>query len=81
MRFTYARFAERVNRLANALAAIGVQKGDRVAASPNSHQSGVLLRRDRDRAVLVPLNYRLVADDFIYIINHAGASVFIADRN
>lgn len=24
-------------------------------------------------AVLVPLNYRLIADDFAYLINHSGA--------
>ena len=26
-------------------------------------------------AVLVPINYRLTADDFVYIINHSGATV------
>ncbi len=26
-------------------------------------------------AVLVPLNYRLIADDFAYLINHSGARV------
>jgi len=80
-RFTYGEFGIRVNRLANALRDMGVGKGDRVALlSPNSHQFlecfyGVTAIG----AVLVPLNYRLVADDFIYIINHAEASVFIAD--
>jgi fatty-acyl-CoA synthase len=81
LRFTYAQFDERVNRLANALRGLGVGKGDRVALlSPNSHQFlecfyGVTAIG----AVLVPLNYRLVADDFVYIINHAECSVFIAD--
>jgi fatty-acyl-CoA synthase len=80
-RFTYAAFGQRVNQLANALRELGVGKGDRVALlSPNSHQFlecfyGVTAIG----AVLVPLNYRLVADDFIYIINHAEATVFIVD--
>src|SRR6185436_14951471 len=26
-------------------------------------------------AVLVPLNYRLTPDDFVYLINHSGAKV------
>ena len=26
-------------------------------------------------AVLVPLNYRLIADDFVYLINHSGARI------
>src|SRR5215204_2488683 len=75
-RFTYAQFEERVNRLANALLALGVEKGDRAALlSPNAHQFlecfyGVTAIG----AVLVPLNYRLVADDFVYIINHAEAT-------
>src|SRR5215218_3160241 len=81
LRFTYRQFDERVNRLAGALRDLGVQKGDRVALlSPNSHQFlecfyGVTAIG----AVLVPLNYRLVADDFVYIINHAECSVFITD--
>ena len=29
-------------------------------------------------AVLVPLNYRLTADDFAYMINHCGARVVCA---
>ena len=29
-------------------------------------------------AVLVPINYRLTADDFVYIINHSGSSVVCA---
>ncbi len=32
-------------------------------------------------AVLVPVNYRLTADDFVYIVNHSGASVVCADRD
>ena len=31
-------------------------------------------------AVLVPLNYRLTADDFAYMINHCGARVVCADE-
>ena len=29
-------------------------------------------------AVLVPINYRLIADDFAYIINHSGARIVCA---
>ncbi len=31
--------------------------------------------------VLVPLNFRLNADDFIYLINHSGARVVCAHRD
>ena len=80
-RFTYAQYQERVNRLANALAGLGIGKGDRVALlAPNDHRFlecfyGVTALG----AVLVPLNYRLVPDDFTYILNHAEAAAFIID--
>jgi fatty-acyl-CoA synthase len=80
-RFTYAQFRDRVNQLAHSLIALGVQPGDRVCIlSPNSHYFlesyyGV----PQIGAVLVPLNYRLVAADHEYIINHAGVKVVIAD--
>src|SRR4029077_13314032 len=32
-------------------------------------------------AVLVPVNYRLTADDFAYIIDHSGASVVCATQD
>src|SRR6202034_4824684 len=32
-------------------------------------------------AVLVPINYRLTPGDFVYIINHSGASVVCADAD
>lgn len=81
VRLTYGRFQERVNRLANALAALGVGKGDRVVLlAPNDYRFlecfyGVTAIG----AVLVPLNYRLVPSDFTYIINHAEAVAFITD--
>ncbi len=81
VRETYAQFQERVNRLANALTGMGVQKGDRVALlSPNCHRFlecfyGVTAIG----AALVPLNYRLVPSDFTYIVNHSEATVFIVD--
>jgi fatty-acyl-CoA synthase len=31
--------------------------------------------------VLVPLNYRLIADDFVYLINHSGSRMVCADRD
>ena len=82
-RLSYRQFGERINRLSHALLSLGVQKGDRVAIlSPNCHRFleayyGVA----QIGAIIVPINYRLVADDFDYIINHSGASVFLVDRD
>ena len=81
-RFTYAEFRERANRLSHALRALGVEKGDRVCIlSPNSHfflES--FYGTSAIGAVLVPLNYRLVAEDHEYILNHAGVKVVLVDR-
>jgi len=81
-RFTYADLQARVNRMSNALLALGVKKGDRVCIlSPNSHfflES--FFGTSQIGAILVPLNYRLVAEDHEYILNHAGVTVVLADR-
>ena len=80
-RYSYADFQERSNRLSNALLDLGLAKGDRVCIlSPNSHfflesfygtsQTGI---------ILVPLNYRLVAADHEYILNHAGVKAVLVD--
>ncbi len=76
-RFTYAQYAERTHRLANALRGMGVAPGDRVSfMSYNSHQLleayyGVL----EAGAVLNPLNVRLAPAEIGYILGHAGSRV------
>jgi len=80
-RFSYDVFGQRVNRLANALARLGIGKGDRVGiVSPNSHfflESfyGTSLLG----AILVPINYRLNSAEHEYILEHAGVKVLLAD--
>ena len=55
-------------------------QGDRVAyIAPNTHaQLESFYAVPQIGAVLVPINYRLTADDFAYIINHSGATVVCA---
>ncbi len=79
--FTYADLQLRVNRWGNALLSLGVVKGDRVAIlSPNSHwMFESFFGVPEIGAVLVPLNYRLAADDFRYILSHSGAKVLLLD--
>ena len=52
-------------------------QGDRVATiSPNTHaQLESFYAVPQLGAVLVPINYRLTAEDFVYIVNHSGATV------
>ena len=77
MRLTYEQFFDRCDRWASALAGMGVERGDRVATiAPNTHaQLESFYAVPQAGAVLVPINYRLTADDFVYIVNHSGAAV------
>src|SRR5262249_51825187 len=80
LRLTYEDFFGRCDRWSSALQALGVRPGDRVAyIAPNTHsQLESFYAAPQIGAVLVPINYRLIADDFRYIINHSGARVICA---
>src|SRR5215467_8655703 len=77
VRLTYAQFFDRCDHWSAALQRLGVGKGDRVAyIAPNTHaQLESFYAVPQIGAVLVPINYRLIAADFVYIINHSGAKV------
>src|SRR2546425_8464313 len=82
-RYTYADFAERTMRLAGALASLGVAKGDRVATFAwNSHRHlEIYWAAPLTGCVLHTLNFRLSAQDLVYIVNHAEDSVIFADAS
>jgi fatty-acyl-CoA synthase len=82
-RWTYAQFLDRCDRWSAALQRLGIAPGDRVAyLSPNTHaQLESFYAVPQIGAVLVPLNYRLTADDFVYLINHSGSRMVCADRD
>src|SRR5713101_6996746 len=79
-RWTYAQFLDRCDRWSAVLQKLGIGSGDRIAyLSPNSHAHlESFYAVPQIGAVLVPLNYRLTADDFVYLINHSGARVVCA---
>ncbi|MBW2698252.1 MAG: long-chain-fatty-acid--CoA ligase [Deltaproteobacteria bacterium] len=81
LRLSYREFGARVNRLSNALLGLGLEQGDRVCMlSPNSHfflES--FYATSQVGLVLVPLNYRLAAEDHAYILNHAGVRAVLVD--
>src|SRR2546430_6664891 len=80
LRLTYAQFFERCDRWSAALQTLGVGPGDRVAyISTNTHaQLESFYAVPQIGAVLVPINYRLSAGEFEYIIGHSGASIVCA---
>ena len=80
LRLSYGQFFDRCDRWSNALQQLGIKPGDRVAyIAPNTHaQLESFYAVPQIGAVLVPINYRLTADDFAYIINHSGARIVCA---
>jgi len=81
-RLTYAQFGERVDRWANAMRDLGIGKGDRVAMlSQNCHRVlEAFFATPLLGSILMPLNYRLLPDDFQYILNHGGAKALIVEE-
>src|SRR5436190_7134356 len=80
LRLTYEQFFGRCDRWSAALQGLGVAPGNRVATiAPNTHaQLEAFYAVPQIGAVLVPINYRLTAEDFVYILNHSGATVVCA---
>lgn len=82
-RFTYQQFAERCDRLAQALRVLNVERGSRVAfLAFNCHRLleayyGVV----QMGAVLLPLNLRLSLEELAFILNDAGAGVLFYDAD
>src|SRR2546427_3401780 len=83
LRLNYEQFFARCDRWSTVLQGMGVRQGDRVAyITPNVHQQlESFYAVPQIGAVLVPVNYRLTADDFAYIIDHSGATVVCATED
>ena len=83
VRRTYEELAQRCERLAGALAGLGVAPGDRVSVlAPNT---GLALEAHFGvpwaGAVLNALNTRLSAGELAYIVGHAGSKVLLVDTD
>lgn len=81
---TYAELHARINRLARALAALGLRKGDRVAYLGLNHPAAIetLFAAGTLGAIYVALNVRFSSTDLCHAINNAGcrALVFGAEQ-
>ncbi|HEU4438019.1 MAG TPA: AMP-binding protein [Methylomirabilota bacterium] len=80
-RFSYSRFAEMSRSLAAALDDLGAGVNERVAiVSPNAARFLVsLFGVSVFGRVLVPVNFRLNAEEVRYIIDHSGSTVLLVD--
>jgi fatty-acyl-CoA synthase/long-chain acyl-CoA synthetase len=81
VRWTFAELNAQANRLANALRALGVARGDRIAwCGPNSPAVVRTIHAARKLgAVAVPVNYRLTADEAQYVIDDSDATLALVD--
>ena len=81
-RSNYAEICRRARALAAALAASGVERGDRVATLMWNHGAHLeaYLGVPAAGCVLHTLNLRLHADELAYIIQHAGDRVLLVDE-
>ena len=78
---TYGEITKRARAMAAGLDAMGIGVGERVAMV--SHNSARLLTAlfgvSGSGRILVPINFRLVAEEIKYIIQHSGARVLLVD--
>src|SRR6476646_1508358 len=71
LRLTFEQFLDRCDRWSAALQQLGV-----AYIAPNTHaQLDSFYAVAEIGAVLVPINYRLTAEDFVHSINHSGAKI------
>src|SRR5712692_1657593 len=80
-RFTYSQFGDMARSLAAALDELGVAEHERVAiVSPNAARFLIsLFGVSVFGRILVPVNFRLNAEEIRYIIEHSGSSVLLVD--
>ncbi|MGE0384742.1 MAG: AMP-binding protein [Gammaproteobacteria bacterium] len=81
--WTFAELESQANRLANAMAALGVRTGDKVLWC-GMNSAGVLRMMHAARKLgvtAVPLNYRLTAEEAGYILDDSDAIAVYADAD
>ena len=79
LRLTFSELNDRSNQIANVLLGLGVKKGDRVAImmmnSAEFFESYFAIAKIG--GVVVPLNWRLVADELEFILKDSGSMTVV----
>lgn len=80
-RLTYGEIGQRVKGMASTLEAMGYEVGDRIGiVSPNAGKFLIsYFGISGYGRILVPINYRLNADEVQYIVNHSGTRLLLID--
>jgi fatty-acyl-CoA synthase len=78
---TYAEMGRRVRAIQGGLDEFGIDRGERIAVvSPNSARMLELFYAvPSSGRVLVPINFRLRAEEVSYIVEHSGSTVLLVD--
>lgn len=77
---TFGAFHDRVNRLCNAAAALGLVHGDRIAIlSRNRTEYVEVYGASQSGLIVVPLNWRLAAAELHKLIAHSAPKLIVVD--
>lgn len=79
VKLTYRQLNERINRLSNALIALGLQKGDRVAILSKNRPQIIetIFACYKAGLVTVPLNARLSIPELVHMLNNSESAALI----
>lgn len=78
---TFRELNERINRLNNGLASLGVCKGDRVGIlAYNCPQTFEVFGLAKAGRIAVPLNFRSVGREMTYLIQNSGIHTIVVER-
>ena len=77
--FTYSQMNGRINKLANSLTALGLQKGDKIAVLLENciEICELFMATAKTGIVIVPINFRLVSSEVEYIISNSDAKALV----
>jgi acyl-CoA synthetase (AMP-forming)/AMP-acid ligase II len=81
-RMTFGELADRVNRLANGMADLGVGAGDRVAVMQvncNEHIECYFAAAKLD-AIFVPINFRARSEELSFMLNDSGVKAIVVGQ-
>ena len=79
--WSYAELLDRIDRTASALRAGGIERGDRVGYLGLNHPNFfvVFFAASRIGATFVPINFRLVGPELVFVASDSGIKTMVAD--
>jgi acyl-CoA synthetase (AMP-forming)/AMP-acid ligase II len=77
--FTYPQMNSRINKLANSLTSLGLQKGDKISVLLENciEICELFLATAKTGIIIVPINFRLVSPEVEYIVNNSDAKAMV----